>query len=120
MSLSSVFSNSECDQKPQENEESPQDADTPAEPAPKISRKARRKQARKALREWQEMSFPNSIVDLDIPDQEANWSESLIDHEDPENIDDDSPSRKEWLRQKREEKSECAKADRGVCMQFQV
>ena len=113
-SSTNTSSNSECDQKPQENEESPQDADTPAEPAPKISRKARRKQARKALREWQEMSFPNSIVDLDIPDQEANWSESLIDHEDPENIDDDSPSRKEWLRQKREEKQENKHLDRAM------
>jgi hypothetical protein len=42
----------------------------------------------------------------DEEDDEEPWSDSLMPLEEPESMDDDSPSRLEWLRQKRENGAE--------------
>ena len=47
---------------------------------------------------------------------ELPWAESLVDDEAPEQIIDDSPSRKEWLRQKRERGEENKYLDQVMSM----
>lgn len=98
-------------------------ASTEATPKPRISRtKRRRRGPRPSHRKWEEEIMPEGnltgLFDSDISDQEEEgeeetpeekpkgseeWATAKIPDEDLESLTDDSPSRLEWLRQKKDE-----------------
>lgn len=95
--------------------------DTEATPKPRISRtKRRRRGPRPSHRKWEEEIMPEGnltgLFDSDISDQEEEaseeeekpkgseeWATAKVPDEDLESLTDDSPSRLEWLRQKKDE-----------------
>lgn len=54
------------------------------------------------LRVWEEMDFDPEITEVFDFQPSTQWGTPLINPIDPEKIEDDSPSRKEWLRLKKE------------------
>lgn len=102
--LSKSSSNSsECDHETPEDKESPVDPDTPpTDPVSDTSQPSDQEEACEDVGDSQDMPFPDTIVDL-YRDRDIKWSKYFVRHEDPEKIDDESPSRKEWVRRKREE-----------------
>ncbi|KAG8161886.1 hypothetical protein KVR01_008873 [Diaporthe batatas] len=60
--------------------------------------------------------FEDPQQGLKKPDRVSSWAKSIVSKMKPEDVDDDSPSRREWLRQKRENNEENKFLDQLMAM----
>ncbi|KAK7743081.1 hypothetical protein SLS62_010714 [Diatrype stigma] len=119
-STTSSSNSSECDHETPEDKDSHVDPDTsPTDSASDTSQPSDQESACEEFGDSsQDMPFPDTITHVYGLDEAFNysWAESLVRDQDPKNIDDESPSRKEWLRQKREEGQENKYLDQIMSM----